>query len=179
MVKKNKIQFAPIDNIQIVGVSTSLMDYKLAWHLNDRLKLNLVRHGNIEMENDMEIKSVYSFYYCNAGENSNTYNLVSLIQDGIPWMKVKPRTDFLLIIRNAITVEKLKDCIESIRQIKQINHAYLLDVNKIKGIMEVIDMVEMHEIDVLKEMAERIDPRKRMEVLRKSFEKDPLKKERP
>ncbi len=179
MVKKNKIQFAPIDDIQIIGVSTSLMDYKLAWHLNGKLKLNLVRHGNIELENESEIKSLYSFYYYNAGENSNTYNLVSLIQNGIPWMKVRPRTDFLLIIRNTITVEKLKDYIESIRQIKQINHAYLIDVNKIKGIVEVIDTVEMHEIDILKEMAERFDPRKRIEVLRKSFEKekDMLKKE--
>lgn len=167
-MKKNKIQFAFTDDIKIIGVSTTLVDYKLAWCLNDRLKLNLVRHGGIKSEN-----VVYPFYYYHAGENYNTFNLVSLVQNGVSWIKIQPRIDFLLIIRDTIGKDKLNEMIRKIKQIKQINHAYvIIDVNKSKGIVEVIDTVEMHEMDVLKAIAERFDPRKRMEVLRRNFEKE-------
>ena len=73
--KSNKIQIASFDDTTVIGINSTLIDYKLAWSINNKLSLDLARYDDLIFEG-----APFSFFYYNAGENYNVYNLVSLMQ---------------------------------------------------------------------------------------------------
>ena len=100
MVKrKNKLIVEPFDDIRVIGINTSMMDYQLAWNLNKVLKIDLAKYKSVTFNEE----DFFSYYLYDAGENANTFNLVSLVStEGKEWVSFKPKTDYLFIIRNYI-----------------------------------------------------------------------------
>ena len=65
-MKKNKLLVAaPFDDIHIIGINATLVDYKLAYYLNECLNFNFVRLKDILLDESHP----YAFFYYNAGEN--------------------------------------------------------------------------------------------------------------
>lgn len=150
MKSKPTISPASYDNIKIIGINTSLIDFKLAWFINNKLSTNFVRHGNI-VENGAQ----YAFFYFDTGETGNTYNLVSLTYKGSNWIRTSPRLDYMLIIRNYIAPNKLDDMRLRIMEIPNINYAFALDQKSIDAINPILDTIEMHEISIISAMKQR------------------------
>ena len=103
-MKKNKLTVAPFDDIHLIGINSTLVDYKLAYHFNNSLKFNFIRLEEILLDNVLP----YSFFYYNAGENNNAYNLVAMRNKEHVSVKLNPQIDYLLIVRNHITEDRLK-----------------------------------------------------------------------
>ena len=91
--KSNKIQIASFDDTTVVGINTTLVDYKLAWGINNKLALDLARYDDLVFEG-----APFSFFYYTAGENYNVYNLVSLVCKEKVLFPFKPRLDYLFLI---------------------------------------------------------------------------------
>ena len=100
MKKKTKFVVEPFDDIRIIGINTGMFDYQLAWNINKTVKINLVKYKDISSDDE----NFFSFYLYDAGENSNTFNLVSLSNENTKWVSFSPQTDYLLIIRNYIFI---------------------------------------------------------------------------
>lgn len=146
-VKKNKLTVAPFDDIQIIGINTALIDYKLAYYMNQKLGFNFVRLAEIQLDEQLP----YAFFYYNAGENRNAYNLVSLKHKDHYCVKLNPHIDFLLIVRNHITPEKLEQLTKNIRDIKDVSHAFVMDLSRLPVIDILLERIEMHELHCLQE----------------------------
>lgn len=140
-MKKNKLSIEPFDDIHIIGVNAALADYKLAHYFNTELKFDFIRLDEIQLDGEHP----YAFFYYNAGENRNVYNLVSLKFQGVPCVKLKPQMDFLLIVRNHITDERLDLLIKKIRSLKQVTYAYDMDLSKTPALDVLLERIEMHE----------------------------------
>ena len=56
--RKNRLVVEPFDDIKIIGINTSMMDYQLAHYLNKTLKLELVKYRSITNNGE----DFYSFY---------------------------------------------------------------------------------------------------------------------
>jgi hypothetical protein len=140
-MKKNKVSIAPFDDIQIIGINSALADYKLAYYFNTELHFNFTRLDDILLDDEHP----YAFFYFNAGENRNVYNLVSLRHLGQACVKLKPQMDYLLIVRNHITDDKLEQLIKNIRSIKQVTYAYIMDLEKTPVLDVLLERIEMHE----------------------------------
>ena len=139
-MKKNKLTVEPFDDIQIIGINATLADYKLAYYFNTELGFNFTRLEDILLDN----QNPYAFFYYNAGENRNVYNLVSLRHQGQPCVKLKPQMDYLLIVRNHITDERLEQLIKNIRSIRQVTYAYIMDLEKSPALDVLLERIEMH-----------------------------------
>ena len=139
-MKKNKPTVEPFDDIQIIGINATLADYKLAYYFNTELGFNFTRLEDILLDN----QNPYAFFYYNAGENRNVYNLVSLRHQGQPCVKLKPQMDYLLIVRNHITDERLEQLIKNIRSIRQVTYAYIMDLEKSPALDVLLERIEMH-----------------------------------
>ena len=149
MVKrKNKLVVEPFDDIKIIGINTTMMDYQLAWHLNKVLKIELVKYKSITNNGE----DFFSFYLYDAGENSNAYNLVSLASEGKEWVSFKPKTDFLFIIRNYIKESDFQSILTKINSIQNVFHAYIVDLEHNKKIDVILEDIEFHEMDVIDEI---------------------------
>ena len=147
-MKKNKLIISPFDDIHIIGINSPLIDYKLAYHLNAAMGFSFLRLGEIELDDVMP----YAFFYYNAGENRNAYNLVSLKNKDHFCLKLNPQIDFLFIIRNHITEERLAQLTKNIRGIKDVIHAYVMDLSRTPAIDVLLEKIEMHERQCLEEL---------------------------
>lgn len=146
-VKKNKLQVAPFDDIHIIGINSTLTDYKLAYFLNEKQNFNLVRLTDILLDETLP----YAFFYYNAGENRNAYNLVSLRHKDHLCIKLNPHIDYLLIIRNHITPERIAQLVRNMREIKEVTYAYTMDLSHNPSIEVLLERIEMHERQCLEE----------------------------
>lgn len=91
MSVKKKLQLAPFDDIKIIGINAPLIDYKMAWNINQKLCIDLTRYDDISLGG-----GEYSFYYYTAGEYCNVYDLISLSRNERTWINLSPHIDYLL-----------------------------------------------------------------------------------
>ena len=140
-MKKNKLLIAPFDDIHIIGINSTLVDYKLAYYLNEKLNFNFVRLNDILLDETRP----YAFFYFNAGENRNAYNLVSLRHKDHLCLKTNPMIDFLFIIRNPVTPERLGQLTSKMREIKGVIFAYTIELSKNPAIDIILERIEIHE----------------------------------
>lgn len=141
----------PFDDITVVALSTSLKDYKLAWHLNEALALDLKKMTGLKV--DAAPTEPFSFYYFDAGENMNVFNLLQLHNEGVKLIKLPMLVDFLFIIRNTITEGKLEEWLLTLRKIQGISLVVLLEIEKLKMIDPLLEMIELHEFAILREQS--------------------------
>lgn len=146
--KKKKIVVEPFDDIKIIGICTHLEDFKLAWHINKLLNVNLVKYSDIVNEDGLE----FSFYLYDGGENCNTYNLVEISNSEGRWVTFSPATDYLIVIRNFINDENLAKHLEKIKHIEGVQLAYVIDLDMNSKIDALLEDIEMHEIDIVTSM---------------------------
>lgn len=156
--KKLTINTDPFDDIHVIGINTTLPDYKLAWHINQLLQLNLRKFGDI-VPGQVEEDARYAFYFYDQGENMNVFNLVSINDKGLRWLKLPVTTDFLLVVRNPIEAEKTDQMVRSLKSIPHVVHAFLLEQSKIKGIDPLLEEIELYEFETQKSQNKRY-PRK-------------------
>ena len=143
--KKKKIVVEPFDDIKIIGICTHLDDYKLAWHINKLLNINLVKYSDIVNEDGDE----FSFYLYDGGENCNTFNLVEIANAEARWVNFSPATDYLIVIRNFIHDENLAKTLDQIKHIEGVQFAYLIDLDMNSKIDALLEDIEMHEMEIV------------------------------
>lgn len=144
--RKNKIVVEPFDDIRIIGINSHLEDYKLAWHINNVLNINLIKYSDIVNEDGQ----AFSFYLYDGGENSNTFNLVGLVNEEAKWIKLPLPTDYLIVIRNFITEDSYQAITSKIKQIPGVILVYNVDVEKTRKIDNLLEDIEIHEIELIK-----------------------------
>ncbi|MBR2050919.1 MAG: IPExxxVDY family protein [Bacteroidales bacterium] len=148
MKKKTKFVVEPFDDIRIIGINTAMIDYQLAWNINKVAKMNLAKYKDISSDDE----HFFSFYLYDAGENSNTFNLVALSNQDTKWVAFSPQTDYLLIIRNYIKETDFQSLLNKIKAIPRVVHAYVVDLGKNKKIDTILEDIELHEMNIFDEM---------------------------
>ena len=141
--KDKKIQIASFDETTVVGINAALVDFKLAWNINNTLSLDLVRYDDLVFEG-----VPFLFFYYNAGENYNVYNLVSLVNKEKVLYPFKPRLDYLFLIQGGISAERQIEIMRGLRGIDGIGHAFVLEKDKnLRQVLETIAGCEQQMID--------------------------------
>ena len=132
--KSNKIQIPSFDDTTVVGINSSLPDYKLAYSVNNALAIDLARYDDLVFEG-----APYAFFYYTAGENYNVYNLVSLVSRERVLYTFNPRIDYLFLIQNTLTAERQINIMRGLREIEGVVHAFVLEKDKnLRMVLETI-----------------------------------------
>lgn len=141
--KDKKIKIASFDDTTVVGINSSLPDHKLAWSVNNALAIDLSRYDDLIFEG-----APFAFFYYNAGENCNVYNLVSLNSRDRVLYPFKPRLDYLFLIQNTLAVERQTAIMRGLRQTEGITHAFVLEKDKnLRFVLETIADCEQQMIN--------------------------------
>ena len=142
--RKNSIRAASFEDTFAIGINSALADYKLAWAINRKISIDLARHDDIEAD-DVN----YAFYYYTAGENSYIYNLVSIKNKDQALLDFKNNIDFLMVVRNGISADRVENIVRQLCEIEGVGHAFRLDINKSKSIKQALEIIEFQEIIIL------------------------------
>jgi len=156
--KDKKIQIASFDDTTVVGINSALVDYKMAWSINSKLSLDLVRYDDLVFEG-----VPFSFYYYSAGENYNIYNLVSLVNKDKILYPHKPRLDYLFLIQNSLSAERQLHIMSDLRDAYGVGHAFVLEKDKnLRAVLEAIASCEQQMIDKKKKQNDINEIRRKM-----------------
>ncbi|MCR5658314.1 MAG: IPExxxVDY family protein [Bacteroidales bacterium] len=156
--RDKKIQIASFEDTTVIGINSSLTDYKLAWSINKQLSIDLVRYDDLVFEG-----AQFSFFYYTAGENYNVYNLVSLVCKEKVLFPFKPRLDYLFLIQNTLSAERQINIMRSLREIEGIVHAFVLEKDKnLRQVLETIAECEQQMMDKKKKLNDIYAVRKKM-----------------
>jgi hypothetical protein len=140
-------------DFSIFSISTTLVDYTLAFYLNTQLNLNLTRRADIPVYLNEESASPFSLFLFIDDDQSEYH----LIQDTS--RQTQMMNQFLLFIRGQQTAQGLSEIEKSIRQIEdifEVNQIVLQENPKGKEakthrfINNLITDLEYHKLDMSK-----------------------------
>ena len=156
--KDRKIRIASFEGTTVIGINSGMVDYKLAWNINKKLSLDLIKYDDLIFEG-----APFSFFYYTAGENYNVYNLVSLVCKDRVLYPFSPRLDYLLLIQNTLSPERKTAIMRNLREIDGIGHAFLLEKDKnLRMVLETIADCEQKMIDKKKKLNDLNEVRKQL-----------------
>lgn len=163
MKKKLKIEFEIQSEYTLFGISSQLKDYRLAFHINNDLKLNFKRMDDINIANEKSNEeNNFSFYYYFDEESQNTFSLISNHNQDGKLLPSAKQIDCFFIIKDYIKTEQKQHFLSSIRKIRNVIAAYKLDIKKIKNADLMLSDMEIHITEIL---------RKKKEELKKTLQK--------
>ena len=167
MVAKDaeNIELVSFNDIVVIGINSSLMDYKLAWSLNDALSLDFTRRNDFVSNGN-----VYPLYHCHLFENSPFYDLLSLNNGDQTLLRFKPRLDYLFIIRNEPYLERIDNMLQKIKAMEGVSYAFMIEGQRSK-IEPILYDIEQHEVDMLALERERNTVEYALEQIRKRDER--------
>ena len=167
MVAKDaeNIDLVSFSDIVVIGINSSLMEYKLAWCLNEALSLDFTRRVDLVSNGD-----VYPLYHCHLYENSPVYDLLALNSGDKNLLRSKPRIDYLFLVRNEPYIERIDNMLQKIKETEGVSYAFLMEGQRTK-IEPILYDIELHEVKMLALARERNTPAYAVEQIRKRDER--------
>ncbi len=130
-----------VDNdirFRLMGISCHENDYRLVWAVNNQLKWNFVKTGNLVVHNQ-KLKTDLEFSRFTFTDDSRymTYHLISnRCPDGFLFPEIR-NLDFLLRLSGEINNSELEILIKQYRKIDMISAVFAIEPNQIRNIHQI------------------------------------------
>ena len=152
MAKKLQLRSEPESEYQLIGIVCMLKDYRLTYHLNKHLFLDLVKKDDLNAEAINPGKAVnFSFYYFEeTGNRIKLYLIGNKNENGMLLSEFR-QADYFLLINGLFPSESMDKYLKTIRDLPSVMTAYKIDVNKYKKLDTFFSDIELHTIPAKKE----------------------------
>ncbi|MFZ9586761.1 MAG: IPExxxVDY family protein [Crocinitomicaceae bacterium] len=128
-VKKYELILEDEMTLEVIGISSAFADYRLAWKLNQRLNINLIKSNEVFDVRALKSKESLSFRYFSFFDEEYLTRIYLIKNRQEPGMfhSDRPMIDFFLVLRENFSFEK---------------EALIQQLRKINGIVAVFDFPE-------------------------------------
>jgi len=152
MAKKIKLESTySFDDINIIGINTSMPDYKLIWNINNTFTHNLIKRDdfNFEMLKTAELIPFSFYQYHDMLNNKWIYLLSNKTYNKylIPEYKT---FNYLFIIKGISNDSYINAYLSKLKSIKNVIMCNMLDLKKIKFLDVIITDFELFTIELNK-----------------------------
>ena len=145
MIKK-KIKFDSIfevDDLSIIGISSSLPDYRLVWCINNNLNFNF-KYEDFPFIPAKQIENInFSFFQHHDKENFKWFYFLSNKSQNKFLISDFKSIDYLLFIKGMVDELLINETILKIKKIKNVHLTQLLDLKKIKHLDLILNDFEL------------------------------------
>ncbi|MGE5318204.1 MAG: IPExxxVDY family protein [Chloroflexota bacterium] len=149
-VKKLKFAQEDLPDIQLVGIHTSLRDYRLAYFINKETGLRFERHDDLPVYDERnKLVKDYSFFSYYDPDKRTSYYLFSNDHETGKMIDQYSQANFFLMISENRSNDDLKAIQSKLRKITTVNFVFEADINKIKDIEGILHDLELHLINRL------------------------------
>jgi hypothetical protein len=136
----------------LIGISCHLKDYRISYHLNQKLDLSLTK---------MDDFLGYSFYFCRDDDCFNAYYLLGNRGPELILLPDLKQTDFLLLVEGPVKKAQKERLLEKIRGIQNVLTAFEVRFETIKNYTLMLSDLELHLMNILKEAKIKYSPVKK------------------
>lgn len=149
MAKKIKIDVDFTEDNSLLGISCHKKDYWFAYHLNDRLKIDLKRLDDFPFyQGRLEALLHYAlFHHCQQDDQLGFYLIANHNQKS-PLFPELANTDYFLLVQGRLKDEKKEWLLKAIRSIQGVLTAYFPDVKILKEYDNFLNDLELHMTSV-------------------------------
>jgi hypothetical protein len=149
MAKKYILETSEECDFQMIGISTALKDFRLAYYLNKLAYLELTRAENLPAEvPGLEKTHPFSFYIYEEKGSELCFYLISNRSSDIFLIPEQKQSDFFLILKGGFSHESISRIIKTLRQIPHVNTAYKINIRSDKKIDTFLTEMELHTIKI-------------------------------
>lgn len=123
--KVDKLELDFDDEFNLFGISTGLADYRLAWEINSKLELKLLKSEEvIELfDKKTKVEQSYNVFHFNDVDVLNTYYLIKNKQQNTFLIQEKTNIDYFFLIRDAGLFD-VENTLSTLREIKGVSAVF-------------------------------------------------------
>jgi len=148
MAKKLHLKIDYFEEYHMLAIVSHLKDYRLAFHINQKLGSHFKKYDDLKIVNGDIHK--HAWYYCHDKKDHMTLYLISNSSQGIKLIPSKREIDFFLLIKNAISSEKIDKIAREIRSIQNVVGVFSQNMTVIKDMDVILETLELHELEQMK-----------------------------
>ena len=148
MAKKLRLKIDYFEEYHMLAIVSHLKDYRLAFHINQKLGSHFKKYDDLKIVNGDDHK--HAWYCCHEKEDHMTLYLISNSSQGIKLIPSKREIDFFLLIKNAISSEKIDEIARGIRLIQNVVGVFNQNMAVIKDMDVLLETLELHELEQMR-----------------------------
>ncbi len=134
-MSKKRLEVEVEDEASVIGIVTSLKDYKLAWKINQVFEIELILVDELVMNFTKSKKAAFSNYCYQI--DYNKIDLVknkSIDKEEVEYMaKELLHIDYFLLIDGEGQFMELPDMVKMLQSIPELSFVQLIDTTKLKS----------------------------------------------
>lgn len=147
MPKKHTLYIEEEHEFTVVGISTTLKEYKLCFHLNKNLNIDLKKIEDFCFGKTKDNKLYFPLFYFNKVSSLPKISLVkNKIADSILF-PVFRQVDYIMILHKVLTYNELNDYLQGIKSIQNVITAFPMKTENIKNFKFFLSDLEIHLLE--------------------------------
>jgi hypothetical protein len=138
---------ASFPDLAIIGISSQLKDYRLAFHINRESDLSLVKNSDLPVFDEKEEKLIeYPIFTFYEAERRMYYYLIGNNSSSSKMISAYKQADFIFMLKGQPDNEKMLALISIFRKINGIQLVFPLENGKIKNLEGIMSDLELHMV---------------------------------
>ena len=152
MVRKSLLEpaFEPVD--LLVGITTALRDYRVAYFLNKALDIDLKAVDDLPVYHE-KLKHLVRFplFWFHQKESRTNFYLTANNNGEMLLLSALRNFNYFLIVKSDAPHDQFKDIPRLLREVPGIQAAFPIVPESVKNIAYILSDLELHMIDVSKD----------------------------
>jgi len=158
MPRKIKLDTASEAATALIGIATTLADYRLVHFINQNTGIKLVSAADLPSYNPKTDSLLYfPFFTCHYLDLRTDFCLIANFNGSnilIPSLK---QINYFLLLQGAANQQHIDTIIRSIRQIKGIQAVLAINQSGVKELTPLLEDLELHKLDMQKKQEDQSD----------------------
>lgn len=148
-VRKLKLIQEEWPDIDMIGINTSMQDYRLAYFINKETFVKLERLDDLPVYNEklkeLTRQCLYKYY---DGDKRVTYYLISNDNSRGKMIDQYSQANFFLLIKGNKKAYDINTLQSVVRKLQNVTFVFVAVISKIKDINGIMQDLELHEINL-------------------------------
>ncbi len=155
MSKKLSKNIDSFEDYKMLAIVSHLKDYTLCYHINQNLRLDLIKYEDIDIAHNKVDENSFSWYYFKDNISSTTYYLLGNKNGNRNLIPSQKTVDYFLLIKDIISDKIIIDIVKRLRSISSINAVFDIQMLQIKDMDLLIESIELHELQFVKRRSDK------------------------
>jgi len=158
MARKNKLEPASETATAMISLVTTHRDYRLVHYLNQALDIGLVSTQDLPVyDAKSDSLSYFPYFTFHHADLRTDFCLIANHNSGKVLIPSLRQIHFILFLQGAVFKQQIDGIVASIRKIQGIQAAIPVNQSGIKEISPLMEDLELHKIELLKQEESKKD----------------------
>lgn len=162
--KKLKIECSSHEELTLLGISSTLSDYRLVHYLNKQMNVAFARQDEMPYYlNEEKVLSLPLYHFFHELSKSNWFLLANTSASNEYMIPALRNMDYFFLVDDLITQAAKEDLLKRLRKVQGIQLATALKPSSIKNMELIYADLEMHLMELQREPRSKIPMWNRVE----------------